>query len=281
MKSLPLIVISVLVIGVISAKAGGKITRKRKCGLPSITPRIMNGTVTPIENYPWMVKVIMIYEGEEDFCGGSLITPRHVLTAAHCFYSDDTKLTKITINYGSAKGTGGKKMPVKGYYCHEKFNIQTGRNDIALLLLSKPVKVSPQSRPICLPESKPKIVGTTVTVAGWGHTKENETSASPILMSTDQVVWTPEMCIQTFPTFNMESQICAQKNFTGWCKGDSGGPLMTQTGRNFEAIGIVSYTNSKIDCAWQGAPQVYTSVWHFVPWIKKAIFCDDNYKKPE
>ncbi|CAN7998074.1 unnamed protein product, partial [Ixodes pacificus] len=187
------------------------------------------------------------------------------------------KPTKITIRYGSATLRQGTRMQVMGYYIHEDFGWEL--NDIAILLLPVPVNVTQKSRPICLPESPSDVPGTRAIVTGWGTVKKDG-KVSRDLSSTSQVLWSPERCRVSFPGFDPQSQICAKVANTGPCKGDSGGPLMIRNGVNFEVIGIVSYGSS---CDTLARPEVYTKVWHFLPWIRKALSADSTckYKKPQ
>ncbi|CAN7938840.1 unnamed protein product, partial [Ixodes hexagonus] len=229
--------------------------------------------------FPPQVQLLILYKKLKYECAGSFITQRHILTAAHCVRYRDGEPTMIEIMYGSADLTRGTEMKVKGYYRHKDY-VAKRSGDIAILLLPEPVPITPESKAICLPEKPPNIVGKVMSVAGWGTTKKgrNAKSGSSELMSTTQTVLAPEKCKSIFPGYNARTHICALGGWTGPCSGDSGGPLMTATGLNFEVVGIVSYG---WECENYPGPYVYSNVWHFLPWIKKALRSDGDYKMLE
>ncbi|CAB0044491.1 unnamed protein product [Trichogramma brassicae] len=199
--------------------------------------RIVGGENAVPREFPWLVSITR--KGGH-FCGGSIINSKFVLTAAHCFCS----------------------------------------NDIALLELSSRILWSDSVKPACLPASDAprSFEGEPAVAAGWGWLGEDLTTAgkASILQKVDVNVIEDRMCSQWYASqgksFRVKyGQMCAGHEFGGRdaCGADSGGPLMYSTSDNkIIVIGIVS---SGIGCARKRLPGIYTRVSEFVPWIVKNL----------
>ncbi|XP_016768428.1 trypsin-7 [Apis mellifera] len=226
-----------------------------------LQPRIIGGHNASIIEYPYQVSIH--YMGKHH-CGGSIISENWLLTAAHCIYG------LIPVNFkiraGSIYNNNGIEYNIKNIIMHEKYNIYTFDYDVALIMLSTPIKISPTTKPIALAQSTTSVeIGKNAVVTGWGYLSVNSNSMSDILQVLTLPIVDQNVCKTIFSGINTvtENMICAG-SLTGkdTCKGDSGGPLVY----NNVQIGIVSWG---LKCALPNYPGVYTRVSAIRDWIKK------------
>ncbi|KAJ8668475.1 hypothetical protein QAD02_010138 [Eretmocerus hayati] len=274
------------------------------CGLIDPGLRIFGGSETSDGEIPWMVA--LIYDsptGLRQECGGSLITDRHVLTAAHCISSlnKPEEWTLIFVRIGS-RNIGFNQdcsrqnerpwvpkqkcapeyvdIPIAKKIVHEDYEILIPRNDIAILVLSKSVTFTDTVRPICLPDS-PRV-SQKLTTAGWGRT---ETQAkSQALLKVEIPLANKQRCDAVYEKKGwrlISTQICAGgEPGKDSCLGDSGGPLMDIHNLELSTYCIVGVTSSgPRSCGSADFPAIYTKVYDFVPWILEKIQSTRNVVK--
>lgn len=202
-----------------------------ECGIPNGRSRIVGGQEADINEYPWMVTVLSKSSGGTELCGGSIISPNYILTAAHCV-TDSSK--KVTIHVGGhdisnpipgSYSIEGKKTIMHPEYKTSNLIFATYyRNDIALIELSKPVKFDKNGkvRPVCLP--KPEMSKTNfgkVKVAGWGKTTPGGKSSS-VLKEVELDAISNAECISKYDYNHInieESNICVKNKGNGACHG--------------------------------------------------------------
>lgn len=221
----------------------------------SASPLLAYGIEATAGQFPWMAALV----GQSTLCGGTLIGPSIVLTAAHCLYEPkgingalvDMDLTKLIIKIGcldftaTTEGPGCEIRTVKAVRRHESFNSVSDPeyyNDVALILLNSPSTLNP----ITLASADPPVP-TPVAAVGWGLTETGNIPA--ILRWANLTVTAVEpLRIKTGPA---QSETC---------NGDSGGPIYSDQGQ----VGITS--TGPNDCGntygW------YTNVPHYKPWIE-------------
>lgn len=218
--------------------------------------RIVGGKNTSVELLPYQVS---LHLQNRHYCGGSIISSRWVVTAAHCA----TKPTYwYTVRVGSNRtDEGGNLLRVSYIISHENYGDL--KNDVALLRLELPITFDKNTRPISLVEDfEVTPSGAPAVVSGWGDLG-NGTSPRA-LQSVVVPIVSKEDCTEAYGSLD-EGQICAgnlQQGGKDSCQGDSGGPL-TVHGR---LAGIVSWGRG---CAQPGYPGVYTEVSYFRPWIRR------------
>lgn len=233
---------------------------------PPLDGRIVGGQNTDISKFPWQVS---IQRSGEHFCGGSLISNQHVLTAAHCL---DYILIPalLTVRVGSTSSvSGGQSIRVSRIFLHAGW---TGRptnydNDIAIIKLYQAPTVA-NARAISLVAPNTRIPNLAlITVTGWGSTRENGPE-----ITTLQEVTVPyvelDRCAKLYraaanapPVTSV--MLCAGLEGVGGkdaCQGDSGGPAVW----NGQLVGVVSWGWG---CARPNFPGVYARVTAYLDWI--------------
>ncbi|XP_017042734.1 spaetzle-processing enzyme-like isoform X2 [Drosophila ficusphila] len=213
-------------------KGGSSFVLEQNCGTrtPSeFAPKIKNGADTSVFANPWMVKI-----NSERPCGGSLLTSRYVLTAAHCIFNSNmsVSLGEYEIqNPGKHCFLNGKCVPtayklnVDKKFVHRDF--YNSKNDIALLRLESEVEFSDFVKPICLiVKNNFSFMPLSFNITGWGITKEEKLSR--ILQIATVGYLHKSLCNQKWEEMRLDgSQLCAGdlKQGNDSCAGDSGGPL--------------------------------------------------------
>uniref|UniRef100_A0A182P277 Peptidase S1 domain-containing protein n=1 Tax=Anopheles epiroticus TaxID=199890 RepID=A0A182P277_9DIPT len=149
------------------------------CGVSDVEHnRVVGGVPAALNGWPWMA--LVGYEeafGDVDFrCGGSLITDRHVLTAAHCILSSLSVVRLGEHDMDNQTESAHIDVPVYKYISHPSYDTFDGHSDVAILFLTKMVQFNAQIKPICLPADEPvrstDFTGYNPFIAGWGRTKE-------------------------------------------------------------------------------------------------------------
>lgn len=255
-----------------------------KCGYTNATRiRIVGGEDAPLGAWPWISLLGFrdtLTSKVDYLCGGALITDQHVITAAHCVKDKDelysVRVGEHDINSNS-DGAQTQDIVIERKTPHEKFDSVSFQNDIAILKLSRKVKLTPGVQPICLPTDESlrnrNYVKTKPFVAGWGATSYNGPS-SGVLQEVQIPVVSQESCLASYKKFRTvvvdDTVICAgtKKGGIDACQGDSGGPLMISEAERFYLLGVVSFG---FKCAEPGFPGVYTRIPYYMDWIMSNL----------
>lgn len=244
---------------------------------PDRTIQIVGGTAVPDARYPWMAAVYERVGGTAfaPICGGSLISSRWILSAAHCFVDRDTGQqtdpNDIAFLLGRLDLTSDEGIfdLVSRIVVHPGYNPVGTQNDIALLELSNPVPFEPIPIP-GLDNPFPQN-GEQATVAGWGATSEGG-QQSALLLEVDLPVVSHNACLPFYQnSLDETTEVCAGGSRAGGedsCQGDSGGPLFVPRGDQLVQAGIVS---TGLGCARPGIPGVYTRVSAYFDWITSFV----------
>ncbi|QHW28679.1 trypsin-like serine protease (plasmid) [Rhizobium leguminosarum bv. viciae 248] len=255
--------------------------------------RVIGGQTAKKGEWPWQVKILAPDPEQRGrfggHCGGSLISPRWILTAAHCVTSgrsgkQDLFARDLLIVEGKSKidkviavdGPDKPGLAVEEVIIHEDFDRKVFANDIALIKLNEPAK----SKPAILAsasDDEVEAAGRPAVVTGWGYTKADHGWDDKYLPTELQEVELPivprEDCRAAYRDSSMrmnpidERNVCAGYAEGGKdaCQGDSGGPLVAQRpDKRWIQLGIVSWGAGCAEAEHYG---VYTRVAAFRDWI--------------
>ncbi|CAK6957913.1 ST14 transmembrane serine protease matriptase a [Scomber scombrus] len=238
------------------------------------TSRIVGGQDAEEGEFPWQVSLHV--KGFGHVCGASMISPRWLVTAAHCVQDDGrTKFSQpatweayLGLHAQRNVGRNVAKRNLKQVIPHPNYNAYTYDNDIALMELDSPVTYSDYIQPICLPAAQHDFpAGNTVWITGWGATREGGFAAT-VLQKAQVRIINRSVCNTLMGGQITSRMLCAGVLSGGVdaCQGDSGGPLSSPLkGRNFLA-GVVSWGDG---CARRNKPGIYTTVTKYRGWIKE------------
>ncbi|MEU5435056.1 serine protease [Streptomyces sp. NPDC020719] len=207
------------------------------------------------------------------FCGGAVVTPTKVVTAAHCLSrevlgANGVRDLKVIAGRTQLRGKGGRELAVRDTWVNPKYDPVTNAGDLAVLTLAETL---PESYVIGLagPNDGAYAVGTPATVYGWGDTSGRGSYASG-LRATGVKVLSDGVCARAYPgnsdgEYLGATMLCAGDPAGGHdaCQGDSGGPLVAR-GR---LIGLVSWGSG---CGEAESPGVYTRISAFTASSRNA-----------
>lgn len=252
------------------------------CGRRSFAAdRIVGGVDSRQGSWPWQVS---LQYDEVHQCGGSIISNRWIVSAAHCFPERYRFVNRWRVLLGSIynKPVNANVAEVKTIVYHSSYlpfvdsNIDDNSRDIAVLALTQPLTFNENIQPVCLPTYGQRLIdGQIGTVTGWGNVGYYGNLADvlqevhvPII--SDTVCNAPDYYDNQITT----TMFCAgfEKGGTDACQGDSGGPFVAEDCLSkitrYRLLGVVSWGTG---CAMPKKPGVYTRVSRFLPWISSAM----------
>jgi len=247
------------------------------CGQPDIKgiTRVIGGKTAVRGSWPW--QILLQYYGQ-GMCGGALISPQWVVTAAHCVSGREHNIDAHSIVVGeqdrqTEEGSEAeyyveKIIPHKGYDPYEL------DNDIAMIKLSKPVAFNRYVSPVCLPNANIPV-GSKCFITGFGKIKHPgrmtrflQQAILPVV--SNKVCYQKNKDIIDIPV--TDGMLCGGSggtNIKSGCHGDSGGPYVCQVNGKWELHGSVSYGSP--ECKADQTYTVFARTYHFLDWIKNNM----------
>lgn len=236
-----------------------------ECGR-QVGSRIVGGEESTTQQWPWVASLNMVWGSH--FCGGSFITRRHVVTAAHCvsFFRLLPHFLQVRVGGHDAQVTARVSL----VSIHPNFGrLAKFDSDLALLTLAEPVVFNTATAPVCLPSAE-ATPGRPAMVVGWGKVAEGAQVFSQTLRQVEVELQDKDACAG-YGSSLTHGMLCAGVSGGGRdsCHGDSGGPLMTQDGDSRWVIaGVVSFGRG---CGRPDFPGVYVDLFHFRDWIVDLV----------
>ena len=243
---------------------------------------IIAGRVSEPGAYPWMVAILDASESSNDavsgqFCGGVLVAPDRVITAAHCLQSvTNPRSLRVVVGRSQLSSRQGETIPVKAYAVHPRSAQQSLSGppisfDVGVLLLSRPAAVTPLVALAADEEAALLASKAPVRALGWGAIRQVGASefldpfevASDTLREADlSVVSAPDCERVNGRRVLAQSMVCVTDpvlDRSPVCHGDSGSPLVVRAADgSWRLAGVASFTVAP--CAAPGIPAVYASV---------------------
>uniref|UniRef100_A0A8C2X9I7 Transmembrane serine protease 3 n=1 Tax=Cyclopterus lumpus TaxID=8103 RepID=A0A8C2X9I7_CYCLU len=251
--------------------SSGKVTTLKclECGSrPQYNTRIVGGNISKPGQFPWQVS---LHFSSEHLCGGSIITSRWVLTAAHCVFADPS-MWVVHVGLTEQPVHGAQSLAVEQIIYHTRYRPKGLDYDIALMKLAMSLAFNGFVQPICLPNYGEEFEeGTMCWISGWGAT-EDEGETSVVLRSAVVPLLSTKTCNQpeVYQGLISSWMICAGylEGGTDSCQGDSGGPLACEDSTVWKLVGATSWG---IGCAMRNKPGVYTRITRSLSWIRQQM----------
>ncbi|XP_055915312.1 serine protease SP24D-like [Eupeodes corollae] len=229
----------------------------------AVTGRIVGGDEALPAQFPYQISLRML---GSHVCGGSIISEKFILTAAHCVVNEDFEAYPaeyFSIRAGSNdRRFGGVVVRVQAVTVHENYDGDV-TSDVAVLELVKPLVYSTKIQPIEL-ESHKVPAGSDVIISGWGL-PETYAKDIPIKLKYNTVKAISSLkCLTKIGIFSEQILCLSHEANNGACSGDSGGPAAY----NGRLVGVAGFV---VPSCGTTNPDGYANVAFHIDWINSII----------
>lgn len=279
----PVVVLAVSAV-VFSSTAAYAQTDGKESGTPTAVdsrpePRIIGGAESTANAWPSQVALLqhsVADRYEAQFCGGTVLSPSWILTAAHCVVTEQGEINSPS-NIDVLAGTndlqsGGERVRAAEIRVNNGYSDETLESDVALIRLDTPVRAP--AMPI-VAQGKGVAPGTDLVTTGWGNQSATGSNFSVKLREVHVPYVSDSACRRAYPSspdaVYLDTQFCAGLVGAGGkdsCGGDSGGPISAKLSGTWTQVGIVSWG---LVCADPTYPGVYTRLSAFSDGVKGQI----------
>ncbi|XP_011560715.3 collagenase isoform X1 [Plutella xylostella] len=238
--------------------------------------RIVGGSLAEISDIPYQVGLLVsLVSGAVSVCGAALVSNTRLLTAAHCWADGSQQARHFTAVLGSRTlYSGGTRINTNTVEVHANWNPWTLSNDIAVVTIPW-VAYSNSIRNVALPAGSSTYERVNAMASGYGRSTNDDVISSS---ATLRYVWSPVLsttaCQRHYGASVTSSHVCISGNHAvGTCQGDTGGPLVVETGSNFQKvlIGVSAFGFGHTSSCQAGLPSVFTRVTTYMTWINARL----------
>ncbi|KAK9499746.1 hypothetical protein O3M35_002730 [Rhynocoris fuscipes] len=245
-----------------------------KCGWANKNlARVVNGKETRPHEFPWMVHLLVRFETDQgsfdSTCGASIVTPRHIITAAHCVAAEGKvqrpeNIKMILGKHDSTKPTG-KEVTVNAEKVFvPKLYLEKGLayHDFAVIFTKQTIEFNNIIGPICIEPTELPVTNRQAVIMGWGLTEQRQ--FSDYLRKAKVRVMDLNVCGEGTHDWD----VCTATEPKSFCSGDSGGPVVwldKETNR-YTQLSLVS----RGFCIGK-RPSISTKVAFFYGYLQDAI----------
>lgn len=243
--------------------------------LEEVVERVVGGEVAKPNSWPWQIS--LQYKSGSSYyhtCGGSLIRPGWVMTAAHCV--DSARTWRVILGEHDLSVNSGREQvkEVSRVYIHPNWDSSRVGNgfDIALLRLSSNVSLNSYVQLAALPPSGQILPHNNLCyITGWGRTSTGG-PLSPELKQAYLPVVGYETCSKPdwWGSSLKTTMVCGGGAAESGCNGDSGGPLNCMVNGTYVVHGIASFV-SGYGCNYPKKPTVFTRVSAYIDWMDTIL----------
>ncbi|KAK3088468.1 hypothetical protein FSP39_019573 [Pinctada imbricata] len=237
--------------------------------------RVVGGSQADPNEWPWQVSLQRrgFFNTYSHICGGSLIAPNYVLTAAHCVDGSSQNSMRIVAGLHRQSVTSGATgHSISKIIMHPDYDSNGAGfpNDIALLKLSGDV-ANNKAEIISLPRGTDGFLeNPDCWITGWGKTSASSGTAE-VLMEAQMDVIDNGDCASKWRGITgaaiLDTHICIEAEGKSSCNGDSGGPLVCRVNDKYVLAGATSWGITTCE----GYPSVYVRVGKFLDWIQETM----------
>ncbi|KAJ8416285.1 hypothetical protein AAFF_G00383070 [Aldrovandia affinis] len=248
------------------------------CGMPHVSgssalSRVVGGEEAEPNSWPWQASFSL---ASEHVCGGAVVRPSWILTAAHCLYGLERKYSNLlSVVAGdhdlSTRDSEEQTRAVRRIIFHPGYNDSSLDYDVALVQLDAPLSFNDRVQPVCLPSDRQEVPPPHVcTVSGWGGQTGGQSNRT--LQQLELPILERGKCEQYYPGRLTHTMFCAGFPLSegkDTCLGDSGGGLVCQSeDSSYFVYGVTSWGHG---CGRFQRPGVYTSVPLLKDWILEQL----------